>query len=108
MICFNNCVISYVYIILIGALGYFPSYSLGAMMAAQLFVTAEDSIPELRDKISKGDFKPLREWLRTNVHEVGSLYASPDELLTAITKKPLDPKIYVNYLEKKYKSLYKI
>jgi carboxypeptidase Taq len=78
------------------------------MMAAQLFETAEKQIPDLRGKLSRGEFAPLREWLRTNVHETGSLYASPDELLTAVTGKPLDPQIYVDYLKKKYSELYKL
>eukprot|EP01041_Mallomonas_annulata_P007569 gene7569-15522_t len=90
----------------LGAFGYFPSYTLGAMIASQLFETAEESIPNLRDKISKGEFKELRTWLKTNIHEVGSLYASPDELLVAVTKKPLDPKIFLQYLENKYGKLY--
>jgi carboxypeptidase Taq len=49
-----------------------------------------------------------REWLRANVHEKGSLYASPDELLTAVSGKPLDPQIYVDYLKNKYSELYKL
>lgn len=92
----------------LGSLGYFPSYTLGAMIAAQLFETAEKQIPDIRSQIRKGEFKQLREWLRTHVHEVGSLHESPDALLTAVTGKPLDPNIYVNYLEKKYTSLYKL
>ena len=55
-----------------------------------------------------GEFQPLREWLRTNVHETGSLYASPDELLLAVTGKPLDPTIYITYLQKKYTELYNL
>ena len=111
----------------IGLVGYFPSYSLGAMAAAQLFEAAELAIPDMRyvpiflymsyicshydcfrGKISRGEFGEIREWLRTNVHEVGSLYDNPDELMTAVTGKPLDPAIYVAYLEKKYKELYKL
>mmetsp|Transcript_20504 Transcript_20504/g.28241 ORF Transcript_20504/g.28241 Transcript_20504/m.28241 type:complete len:568 (+) Transcript_20504:3-1706(+) len=92
----------------IGLVGYFPSYSLGAMAAAQLFEAAEKAIPDMRGKISRGEFGEIRQWLRTNVHEVGSLYDNPDELMTAVTGKPLDPAIYVAYLEKKYKELYQL
>lgn len=77
-------------------------------MAAQIFATAEKALPNLRDQIRNGDFKPLKEWLGTNIHEVGSLYASPDELLTVVTNKPLDPLVYVKYLENKYKAIYKL
>lgn len=92
----------------LGSLGYFPSYTLGAMIAAQLFETAEKQIPDLKTQIRNGQFKPLREWLRVNIHEVRSLYDSPDKLLTVVTGQPLDPVIYVNYLDKKYTDLYKL
>lgn len=91
-----------------GALGYFPTYSLGAMMAAQLFEQAEIEIPDLKTKISQGEFKPLREWLREKIHKVGSKHSSLDELLLEVTGKPLDPYIYTNYLKKKYYKLYEI
>ena len=91
-----------------GALGYFPTYSLGAMMAAQLFEQAETEIPDLKVKISQGEFKPLREWLREKIHKVGSKHNSLDELLMEVTGKPLDPYIYTNYLKKKYYKLYEI
>lgn len=90
----------------VGAIGYFPSYSLGAMMAAQFYETAKGQIDDLEGKISRGDFAPLREWLQEKIHSVGSLYASPDELLKTVTGKELDPKIYVNYLKNKYSELY--
>ena len=78
------------------------------MMAAQLFEAAEVAIPGLRGKIAKGEFEPLREWLRENVHKKGSLYASPDELLREVTGKPLDPEVYVDYLKNKYAKLYNV
>jgi len=92
----------------IGALGYFPSYTLGAIAAAQLFEELEKQMPDAREKIKKGDFKPIREWLRINVHEKGSLYDSPDLLLSKITGRPLDPSAYTSYLKKKYSALYKL
>jgi carboxypeptidase Taq len=76
------------------------------MIAAQLYETAKVEIPDLSAKVSSGQFKELREWLRVKVHEVGSLYASPDELVTSITGKPLDPNIYTSYLEHKYEQIY--
>jgi len=91
-----------------GALGYFPSYTLGAMIAAQLLEKVEKEIPDVREKIKRGEFHVLRDWLRVNIHEVGSLYASPDELLRVVTGKPLDPAVYVNYIKNKYGDLYKL
>lgn len=92
----------------LGALGYFPSYTLGAMMAAQLFETAEKEIPGLRGKLAVGEFSPLREWLREKIHKAGSKHASLDELLEEVTGRPLDPTVYTNYLKKKYTALYNL
>jgi carboxypeptidase Taq len=89
-----------------GAFAYFPTYTLGAMAATQIYETAAAQIPNLDDNIRAGDFKPLREWLRVNVHELGSLYETADELLVKVTGKPLDPRIFVAYLKSKYTSIY--
>lgn len=55
---------------------------------------------------TQGRFTPLREWLQAKVHRQGSLPESLDALLVSATGKPLDPKIFVAYLEKKYAALY--
>mmetsp|Transcript_28090 Transcript_28090/g.39231 ORF Transcript_28090/g.39231 Transcript_28090/m.39231 type:complete len:246 (-) Transcript_28090:104-841(-) len=92
----------------VGAIGYFPSYSLGAMMAAQFYEAAKKAIPDLEEQIAKGNFTPLKAWLNENIHSVGSLYESPDELLTVVTGKPLDTGIYMKYLREKYSELYSL
>ena len=89
-----------------GAVGYFPSYTLGAIMAAQIFEAAGRDIPDLDAKISKGDFSPLREWLRTHIHQVGSIHDSPDALLQTLTGHGIDPKPFLKYLTDKYSALY--
>jgi Zn-dependent M32 family carboxypeptidase len=92
-----------------GAVGYFPSYTLGAIMAVQIFNAAKADLGELelRRQISCGDFAPLREWLREKVHAVGSLHASPDALISSITGgAPVSPKPYLEYLTEKYTKLY--
>ena len=89
-----------------GAVGYSPSYTLGAIVAAQIYAAAEDKLPGLSEKISKGEFAPLREWLRTEIHEVGSTYASPDDLLRSVTGDGIDPKPFLDYLRAKYSELY--
>ena len=75
-------------------------------MAAQIFAAAEDALPGLSDQISRGEFAPLREWLRTEIHEVGSTYASPDDLLRAVTGDGIDPGPFLKYLTAKYGALY--
>merc|ERR1719446_941286 len=63
-----------------GAVGYFPSYTLGAIAAVQIFEAAQRDIGEesLSKSIAAGEFKPLREWLREKIHKRGSVLASPD------------------------------
>lgn len=84
-----------------GSFGYFPTYTLGAMAAAQLFRAAVDSVPNIPDSIAKGDFAPLLGWLRTNVHEQGSLHSS-NELLEKATGRPLDAAIFEQHLKSRY------
>ena len=91
-----------------GAFGYFPTYSLGAIYAAQIYMCAKENIPNLDDQISKGEFKVLKEWLNQRIHKLGSLYSDGDELMKAVTGKVLDPKIFLSYLKKKYYDIYKI
>ncbi len=84
-----------------GAFGYFPSYTLGAMGAAQLMAAARRAVPELDVALGHGDFAPLLGWLRANVHGKGSLLGFND-LLRAATGKPLDPADFEAHLTARY------
>jgi carboxypeptidase Taq len=84
-----------------GAWGYFPTYTLGAMTAAQLFDAACRADPQILPAIGRGDFAPLLAWLRTNVHHRGCLL-STRELLTRATGRPLDPKVFEAHLRARY------
>lgn len=84
-----------------GAWGYFPTYTLGAMTAAQIFQAAISQDPAIGEGIPKGDFKPLMAWLREHIHSKGSLMAAP-ELLTQATGTPLDPQIFKEHLTRRY------
>ncbi len=86
-----------------GAWGYFPTYTLGALAAAQLFAAARRSVPGLLEAIGKGDFKPLLAWLRANVHSKGSL-ADTDTLLSQATGAPLGAAAFKAHLESRYLS----
>src|SRR5206468_7862118 len=59
-----------------GAWGYFPTYTLGAMIAAQLFAAARAAIPDLLQTIENGGFRPLLGWLRAHIHAKGSLLST--------------------------------
>ncbi|PNW70823.1 hypothetical protein CHLRE_17g734900v5 [Chlamydomonas reinhardtii] len=91
-----------------GLFGYFPTYTLGAMYATQIYAAAAKDIPGLEDKIKAGDFAPLKSWLNVKIHKLGSLHASGDELMTAVTGGPLDPSVFLTYLKNKYTELYKL
>lgn len=84
-----------------GAFGYFPTYTLGAMTAAQLFDAARRAVPDLEGAIGRGDFAPLLGWLRTHVHGLGAL-RSTRELVVAATGRPLDPDVFLAHLERRY------
>lgn len=84
-----------------GAWGYFPTYTLGAMTAAQLFVSALEARPEIAEGIPKGDFAPLMGWLHDNVHSLGSSLTSP-ELLQRATGRPLDAAAFKAHLKRRY------
>lgn len=76
------------------------------MAAVQLFEAASRKLPTLEDDIAAGRFAPLRMWLNTHVHTLGSLPASGDELLRSATGAVLDPELYTAHLQRKYKQIY--
>ena len=84
-----------------GAFGYFPTYTLGAMTAAQLFQAATAQNAAIRPGLAQGDFSPLLGWLRTNVHARASS-VSASELLTDATGKPLDTDAFQRHLQTRY------
>jgi carboxypeptidase Taq len=86
-----------------GGWGYFPTYTLGALAAAQLFAAARKAHPGLMEAIGKGDFAPVLGWLRANVHGKGSL-AGTDEILVEATGAPLGTAAFKAHLESRYLS----
>jgi carboxypeptidase Taq len=84
-----------------GAFGYFPSYTLGAMAAAQLMAAARRAVPGLDAALAQGDAAPLLHWLRREVHGRASLLGFQD-LLRAATGKPLDPRDFEAHLTARY------
>ncbi len=84
-----------------GDFGYFPTYTLGAMTAAQLFQAAVAARPEIPERLGHGDFRPLIGWLRQHVHEQGSRHTA-EALLTRATGRPLDPEAFLGHLRRRY------
>ncbi len=86
-----------------GGFGYFPSYTLGAMGAAQLMAAAQRAVPGLYRALGQGDHSLLLSWLRAKVHGLGSLLDFND-LLRSATGKPLDPTDFEAHLTARYLS----
>jgi carboxypeptidase Taq len=84
-----------------GAWGYFPTYTLGAMTAAQLFDAAKRADPAILPGIGRGDFAPLLAWLRANVHGKGSRF-STTEIIEQATGRPLEASVFRRHLEARY------
>jgi carboxypeptidase Taq len=84
-----------------GAWGYFPTYTLGALIAAQLFAAAREAIPGLMQQIGQGEFAPLLVWLREKVHGEGSL-SSTGELVERATGAPLGTAAFERHLRERY------
>lgn len=89
-----------------GTFGYFPSYCLGNMMAAQLWYRAIDLRPGLEDDFARGDFSWLLTWLRKEVHAAGRRWPMA-ELVRRVTGEELSPKWLLRYLRERYGTLYR-
>ncbi len=84
-----------------GGFGYFPTYTLGAMAAAQFFAAAQRDMPDLDQDLSQGDFSALLGWLRTHVHGQGS-FQGTQAMLVAATGRALDPACFRRHLQTRY------
>ena len=84
-----------------GAFGYFPTYALGGMMAAQLFAAARRAEPAIEPGLAEGDFVPLLAWLGANVHGLGSSIDT-NEMLARATGRGLGTQAYVAHLRARY------
>jgi carboxypeptidase Taq len=90
-----------------GAFGYFPTYALGNLYAAQLFEAALRDIPDLWERIGAGEFLSLREWLRENIHRHGRRKTAR-QFLRDITGAEPYSEPYLKYLEGKFGAIYGI
>jgi carboxypeptidase Taq len=86
-----------------GLFGYFATYTLGNLIAAQLWERFGQRHPERDSDISRGDFSALLSWLRRELHRHGRKF-EPKELVERITGSPVSPEPYLRYLEQKYAS----
>ena len=88
-----------------GSFGYFPTYALGNLYAAQFFEAADRQLGGLDRQFARGEFGPLREWLRENIHQHGRRWSAA-ELAERVTGRPLSCEPLIGYLRGKLFPLY--
>ncbi len=88
-----------------GLIGYFPTYTLGNLYAAQLMEAIKRDLGDVDSAIREGDFEPLRNWLVKHVHQFGRCY-HPGQLVQQACGKPLDATPLANYLRQKLEPVY--
>jgi carboxypeptidase Taq len=88
-----------------GAIGYFPTYALGNLYAAQFFEQAESEVGPLNEQFRRGEFQPLLGWLRQKIHRHGRRMRAA-ELVQNVTGRPLSHEPLLRHLERKLRPLY--
>ncbi|WP_299459767.1 carboxypeptidase M32 [uncultured Gimesia sp.] len=90
-----------------GLIGYFPTYALGNMYAAQFFIAAEKELGDLSQLIARGEFVPLKEWLNQNIHQRGKLFRA-NRLVEVVAGESLSHEPLIAQLQNKYSELYNL
>jgi carboxypeptidase Taq len=90
-----------------GAIGYFPTYALGNLIAGQLWQRAHVDVPDLDERLAQADLRTLREWLREHVHRHGAKFSMP-ELLDRVVGGPIAVGPFVSYLKAKLSDVYRV
>ena len=88
-----------------GSFGYFSTYSLGNLFAAQFAATMRKAFPDMDARLAKGETSFLREWQRTHIHRWGRIWHS-NELSQRVTGEPLNPAHFITYVTAKFERLY--
>ncbi|MEX2715800.1 MAG: carboxypeptidase M32 [Candidatus Sigynarchaeum springense] len=88
-----------------GLFGYFPDYALGNVYDGMFLEKIAKDIPDWEIAVSRGDFSPIHEWMKTNVHDKGNLMDAVD-LVKAVTGKPIDAEPFIRYLDRKMSKIF--
>ncbi|MBN1683536.1 carboxypeptidase M32 [Candidatus Bathyarchaeota archaeon] len=88
-----------------GLFGYFPSYALGNIYDGMFYKKMKRDIPKFKKVIKSGNFIPIKQWLKNNIHSKGNLY-DPEDLIKLVTGENLTVKPYLEYLERKFSKIY--
>jgi carboxypeptidase Taq len=90
-----------------GAIGYFPTYTLGNLYAAQFFEQAQKDLGDLYAQFARGEFAPLLGWLREKIHRHGKRFTGP-QLVQQVTGKPLSAEPLMRHLRAKAQTYYAV
>ena len=90
-----------------GDFGYFPSYALGYIYAAQFKKAMLKDLPDFDGLLRSGNITPIRNWLTTHVHHYGAM-KQPIEIVNEVTGGPLNAEPLIDYLRAKYRELYSL
>ena len=88
-------------------IGYFPTYTLGNLYAAQFHATMARELPDWEEQVRRGQFEQILGWLRERIHQHGRIY-SATEICRRVTGEPLDARYFLDYLERKFGELYRL
>jgi carboxypeptidase Taq len=88
-----------------GLFGYFPTYALGTVLAAQIWQRVRADIPDLDEQFIRGEFTALREWAREHLHRFGRKF-TPKETIARVAGGPIDPEPFLRYVGAKVEDLY--
>ena len=88
-----------------GEFGYFPTYAIGNLLAAQTWCAAEKQVPDLEAEIAKGNFRPLLDFLRRKVHVLGARFTPAETLRRSLDAEEIKPDCFIRLLEKKYSQI---
>jgi carboxypeptidase Taq len=88
-----------------GSFGYFPTYSLGNVIAGQIWAEAQGSLPELEQQIGRGEFAPLRDWLHERLYRHGGKFNSA-QMIERVCSGPLSVEPYLRHMERKMGEIY--
>lgn len=90
----------------LGYVGYFPTYVIGSIVSAQIWEKAIGAMPDLPQQFERGEFQPLREWLRENLHRHGRKFTPKETLQKVAGTDQVTVSPYVNYLRNKFSEIY--
>lgn len=91
----------------LGEFGYFPTYALGYIYAAQIKHAMDRDMPDFEEKLSRGELYPIKEWLSEKIHRHGKM-KKPMEIIREVTGEGVNAKYLVEYLQKKYRDIYRL